>query len=201
MKTIKITAITAMILTLQTALFAMTGEEALAKFRGRMAGISQMSGIISWSTDSGLSYTGSFKYLAPGKIYVKFSSPRGKVLVSNGKKLWIYDPGSNVCGIQDLARGGSGGIYSLVNGYNAIVTGGSGGYIIRLRNNDKTYNEITLKVDSTFFLNKAILKTKEGNSITFSISNVDLSPNFVKSIFDFSVPANAQSIKNPLNIR
>jgi len=201
MKIFRITSALLFVLFFQAGLFSMTGEEALAKFRGRMAGVDKISGIITWTADSGMSYTGAFKYLAPGNIYVKFSNPRGKILVSNGKKLWIYDPGSNICGIQDLTGNGSGGIYSLVNGYNAIVSEGSENHIIKLRNSDRHYSEITLKVDSTFFLNKAVFRTKDGKGITFSISNVDMSPNFVKSIFDFSVPSNAQSIKNPLNIR
>ena len=181
--------------------FAINGEEALARFKGRMQSIEKMTGNISWTT-SGSNLTGNFKYLSPGKIYVKFSSPSNKIVVANGRKLWIYDPGSSICGIQDLAGNGSGGIASLVNDYLAIVTAqGSGGYTLKLKNSNKTYSEIVLILDSTFMLKKATLKSKDGESMTFSLSNVDTSASVMKNLFDYSVPANTQVVKNPLNIK
>jgi outer membrane lipoprotein-sorting protein len=77
--------------------YAITGDEALAQFRGRMNSAGKITGIISWSHSGGETYTGAFKYMSPGKIYVKFSSPSGKTIVSNGKSLWIYSSGSNIC--------------------------------------------------------------------------------------------------------
>jgi outer membrane lipoprotein-sorting protein len=140
--------------------------------------------------------------MSPGKIYIKFSSPAGKTIVSNGKSLWIYSSGSNICGIQDLAGGGSGGIAALTSGYFAIVTAqGPGGYTIKLKNNDKSFQEITLTVDSTFFLKKAAIKTKDGGSYNFSLSNISFSAPVIPSIFDFNVPSSAQVVKNPLNIK
>lgn len=181
--------------------FAITGDEALSNFRNRMSGISKLTGIIAWSHSSGETYTGSFKYMNPGKIYIKFSSPAGKTIVSNGKSLWVYTPGSNICGVQDLAGGGSGGIAAFTTGYFAIVTAqGPGGYTIKLKNNDKSFSEIILMVDSTFFLRKAILRSKDGGSYNFSISNISTAA-VIPSIFDFNVPSGAQVVKNPLNIK
>jgi outer membrane lipoprotein-sorting protein len=196
---LKIAVISA-VLTAAAALFAMTGEEALNKFRGRMSGAARLTGIISWSGSSGYTYTGHFKYMAPDKIYVKFSSPGGKIVVSNGKRLYIFDPSSNICGIQDLG-GASGGIAGLTSGYNAIASAQGNGYNIKLKNPDKHYSEINLSVDSSFMLKRAALKTKDGEGITFTLSNVDSNASVMRSIFDFSVPANAQVIKNPLDIR
>lgn len=185
-----------------TNLFSITGEEAVAKFKSRMFGIQKLTGIISWSVQSGQTYTGTFKYLNPGKIYVKFSNPQGKILVSNGNKLWVYNSASNICGVQDLASGFSGGIAGIVNDYMAIVTSrGPHGYTLKLKNNDKVYTNITLMLDSTFFLKKAIIKNKDGEGFKFSISNIDASASVMKSLFDFDVPANAQIVKNPLNIK
>jgi outer membrane lipoprotein-sorting protein len=198
----RILIITIMLLTLCDYSFALTGDEALSNFRGRMNSIGKLTGIISWSHSSGETYTGSFKYMSPGKIYIKFSSPSGKVIVSNGRSLWVYNPGSNICGIQDLGGGGSGGIAALTTGYFAIVTAqGPGGYTIKLKSNDKSFSEIILMVDSTFFLKKAILKSKDGGTYNFSISNVNTSAAVIPSIFDFNVPSNSQVVKNPLNIK
>jgi len=188
-------------ISLHTYSFAITGDEALSNFRSRMSGISKLTGIISWSHSSGETYTGSFKYMNPGKIYIKFSSPAGKIIVSNGKSLWVYTPGSNICGVQDLGGGGSGGISALTSGYLAIVTAqGPGGYTIKLKSNEKSFSEIILMVDSTFFLKKAILKSKSGGTYNFSISNISTAA-VIPSIFDFNVPSGAQVVKNPLNIK
>ena len=198
----RILIITIIFISLCDYSFAITGDEALTSFRGRMNSIGKLTGIISWSHSSGETYTGSFKYMSPGKIYIKFSSPSGKIIVSNGRSLWVYSPGSSVCGVQDLGGGGSGGIAALTTGYFAIVTAqGPGGYTIKLKNNEKSFSEIILMVDSTFFLRKAVLKSKDGGTYNFSISNVSASTSVIPSIFDFNVPSNSQVVKNPLNIK
>jgi len=182
-------------------LYAMTGDEALQRFRGRMGSISTMRGTISWTNSSGFMYTGNFKFMSPGRIYVKFSNPSGKIIASNGRKLWVYSPSSNICGIQDLGRGRSGGIAGLVSGYSAIVMGGGSGYTIKLKNNDRHYSSITLVVDSSFLLKKAVMKTKDGGGMTISLSGVIVGEGMSPGIFDFSPPASAQTVKNPLNIK
>jgi len=194
--------VAAIVILSQVNLSALTGDEALNSFRNRMNSIGKLTGVISWAEPSGETYTGSFKYMSPGKIYIKFSNPSGKVIVANGKNLWVYTPGNNICGVQDLGGGGSGGIAALTTGYYAIVTSqGPGGYTIKLKSNDKSFSEIILMVDSTFFIKKAILKSKDGGSYNFSISNTSTTTAVIPSIFDFNVPSNSQVVKNPLNIK
>ena len=201
-KTIILSALTIIALCSVTAyLYAMTGDEALQRFQGRMGSISTMRGTISWTDTSGFMYTGNFKFMAPGRIFVKFSSPSGKILASNGRKLWVYSPSSNICGRQDLGRGRSGGIAGVVSGYSAILLGGGSGYTIKLKNNDRHYSSITLVVDSTFLLKKAIMKTKDGGGMTISLAGVVVGEGMSPGIFDFSPPASAQTVNNPLNIK
>ncbi|MFC1668766.1 outer membrane lipoprotein carrier protein LolA [Spirochaetota bacterium] len=194
--------ITSTVILYSLPVFSLTGEEALSKFRGKMYGIGKLTGIISWTYNSGQTYSGSFKYLSPGKIFIKFSTPRGKILVSNGKKLWVYNPSSNICGIQELSRGSSGGIAGMTKGYFAILSSqSSSGYTIKLKSNDKRYNEIVLVLDRSFFLKKAVFKTGKGGGVSFTISNVDRKASVMKSLFNFNVPSSAQVVNNPLNIR
>ncbi len=182
--------------------YGITGEEAIEKFRSRMYGIQKLTGVITWTYQSGLTVSGSFKYMAPDRIYVKFSTPPGKVIVSNGQRLWVYNQNTGICGIQDLAEGVfSGGIAAIVSGeYKAIASGGQGGYTIRMKNEEREYSEITLRVDSTFFLQKAIIRTKDGGVFSFSLSNVSWKAAVLPTIFNFSVPTSAQIVKNPLNM-
>ncbi len=180
----------------------MTGSEAVKRFQARMYGIGKMTGNVSFTGQSGQTFSGNFKFMAPGKFYIKFSNPSGRVIVSNGNKLWVYNKASNVCGIQDLGSSLSGGIAGMVSGYNAIVTSrSSSGYTIKLRNNDKAYPQIILRVSKSFLLRKAIFKTKDGKGFSFVLSNINTSAGVHSSLFNFSVPPNVQSVINPLNIR
>ena len=182
-------------------LFALSGDEAVAKFRGRMGSVDKLAGTISWTTANGTMYTGSFKYMRPGMIHVKFSSPSNKVVVSNGKKLWIYDTSSNICGIQELGAWSSGGIAGMVAGYNAIASGGDGGYTIKLKAPNRTFSEIILNTDGSFMLKRASLKNKNGDVLVFNLNLLDSVGSVSAGMFNFSVPSNAQVINNPLDIK
>ncbi|MBP7737280.1 MAG: outer membrane lipoprotein carrier protein LolA [Spirochaetes bacterium] len=185
-----------------TALFSITGEEAVEKFSNRMRRIGKLTGVISWTSLDGQTYSGSFKYMSPDKVYVKFTSPTEKILVSNGKTLWIYSPGTNMCGIQELAKGSSsGGIVGLVAGYNGIAAGNESGYTIKLKSDDKQYREIILSVDGTYMLRGAIFKREDGRIISFSLSDVSGKADVREGLFNFKVPKGAQIVKNPMNIR
>jgi outer membrane lipoprotein carrier protein len=185
-----------------TSLFSISGDEAVEKFRNRMLRVGKLTGVISWTSLDGQTYSGSFKYLAPDKVYVKFTSPTEKILVSNGKTLWIYSPGTNMCGIQELAKGSSsGGIAGLVVGYNGIAAGNELGYTIKLKSDDKQYREIILSVDGTYLLRGAILKREDGRIISFSLSDVSGQANVSEGLFNFKVPKGVQIVKNPMNIR
>lgn len=185
-----------------TSLFSITGDEAVEKFRSRMLRVGKLTGVISWTSLDGQTYSGSFKYRAPDKVYVKFTSPTEKILVSNGKTLWIYSPGTNMCGIQELAKGTtSGGIAGLVVGYNGIAAGNETGYTIKLKSDDKQYREIILSVDGTYMLRGAILKREDGRIISFSLSDVSGKADVQENIFNFRVPRGVQIVKNPMNIR
>lgn len=201
MKGFKISIIISSIL-YASLVFSLSGEDAVEKFRNRMFRLNKLTGVISWTSLDGQTYSGSFKYLGPDKIYVKFTSPTEKILVSNGKTLWIYNLGTNLCGIQELSKGTtSGGIAGLVDGYNGIAAGGDTGYTIKLKNEEKQFSEIILSVDGTFLLKGAIFKRDDGRIISFSISDVSTEADVNPTLFNFKVPKGVQIVKNPMNIR
>ncbi|MGL4369196.1 MAG: LolA family protein, partial [Spirochaetota bacterium] len=133
------------------AAFAMTGDEAVAKMKSRIYGASTMRGVISLSYSSGEMQTGAFKYMSPGKFNIQFSNPEGKVITTNGKKLWVYDKADNVCGVQDVDKTFSGGIASFANGYLAIASpSGASDTIIRLKSPNRGYRDVIILVDGSF---------------------------------------------------
>ncbi len=185
-----------------SALFSLPADEAVGKFRARMLRLGKLTGVISWTSLEGQTYSGSFKYMAPDKIYVKFTSPTEKILVSNGKNLWIYSPGTAMCGVQELAGGSSsGGIAALVHGYEGIASGDDAGYVIKLKNDDRVYREIILSVDGSYLLKGAIFKRGDGRVISFSLSDVSTAAEVNPAMFEFKVPDRARIVTNPLNMR
>lgn len=195
---IKIVAAALFIIAQTISGFAITADEVMQKFRGRMYGAGKLSGTISWGSDTDTPYAGSFKYM-PGKIFIKFSNPSGKTIACNGKRLWIYNQSSNICGIQDVG-GSTGGIAGLLSGYNGIVTGqGADGYTVRLNNPNAAFPEVTLRLDQSFFPRSILLKNRNGKQLQFKIT-LD-SGAVLNSQFEFNVPPNAQVVKNPLQIK
>ena len=185
-----------------TGLFSISGDDAVQKFQSRMRYLAKLTGVISWTAYGGQTYIGSFKYLAPGKIYVKFTSPIEKILVSNGKTLWIYTPGNKLCGIHELNKGTNSGLIATIeSGYNSVATSGDTGHTIKLKSDKKQYREIILSVDTTFLLKGAIFKREDNRMLSFTISETSTNAEVNENLFNFKVPKGVQIVKNPVNIR
>ncbi|MBN2435284.1 MAG: outer membrane lipoprotein carrier protein LolA [Spirochaetes bacterium] len=186
-----------LILLFALPLYSITGSEALSKFRARMRSIGSMRGMISMSTEGGM-MNGTFSYKSPGKIHVQFDN--GKTIVSNGRKLWVYNPESGICGVQDLGGGGSGGIASLIDGYTAMAREGGSGAVIKLTGSGY-YDDITIITDGSYMLRSATFNNSSGGGFSVNLSGVQLNLGLPGGMFDYSVPANAQLVNNPLNIQ
>jgi len=184
-----------------TPLSAVSGDEAVARFRAKMNSTQKLAGNISWTTANGTMFTGTFRYMRPGKIHVRFSSPFNRTIVSNGKRLWIHDSASNICAIQELGSNHSGGIAGMIRGYNATASPGDGGYIIRLSAPNRTFSEIVLNVDNSFMLKRALLRRANGDTMVFTLNPSESVGSISAGTFDFIPPSNAQVIMNPLDIR
>lgn len=184
-----------LLLIISIPLYSVSGNEALSKFRSRMYSIGSMRGMITLQSNGGM-MTGTFSYKAPGKIHIQFND--GKTIVSNGRKLWVYNPANGICGVQDLGGGGSGGIAAYVDSYSAIAPGN--GNVIKLSGNNY-YDEITVVTDDTGLLMSATFNSTTGGGFSISLSGVQVNLGLPGGMFDYSVPANAQLVKNPLNIQ
>lgn len=199
-----------------SAASALTGDEALAKLSEKLANAGTMKGKINISYQSGEIYSGIFMYMQPGKLYVKFTDPPGKLIVTNGKKLWIYDSTTDVCGVQELETYGEvsednekqirprlrGGIQQFLQGYESTYTSGSSSQnIIELVNPNKIYSDIKFILNSDFMIISAVFKNADGNGFSIKLSDVKTGDKITPGIFNFKAPANAQVIKNPLDVR
>lgn len=206
-----------------SAALPITGDEALQKFKDHMAGIKTMKGQISLVYQNGEMFSGNFKYMFPGKIFIQLSEPSGKTIISNGKKLWAYDSLSGICGVQELNIDveedkqknenkdkenkrfriqDRGGPSVLLSGYQVTaVSEEKSGLSIELTNESRRYTEIKLVLNNEFMLIKAIFKNTKDEGFMIKLSEVKTGEKIVPGLFDFNVPANSQVVKNPLDIR
>ena len=187
-KTITITTALVLMAAAQGA-FPLSADDIAAQFKKKMYSVGKLSGVISYTLRSGRTFSGNFMYMSPGNIHIRFTNPSGKILVANTKKLWLYDPQSKVCAVQQLDEeaGVSGGIVSFLKDYSVILLPESSeGYTLKFKNDEKEYPEITLVLDS-LFIRKGSLKTRK-ERFSFTLSGVNFSPDMVKSVFDFNVP-------------
>jgi outer membrane lipoprotein-sorting protein len=202
MKKILFAVLVTMAVIIPVSIQALTGDEAVEKFKARFYSAKTMKGVISMSYSSGEMYTGSFKYMTPGKFDIKLSVPSGKEIVTNGKKLWVYDKSNNICGVQDVDKTLSGGVAGFINGYMAIATpSGAADTIIKLKSPNKFYRDISITLDSSFMIKKAVFRNEKGDGFAVTFSNVTINEQIAPGVFDFSVPPNAQLVKNPLDVR
>jgi outer membrane lipoprotein-sorting protein len=204
--------------------FPMTGEEAMIKLNERLAGAGTLTGKISISYQSGQNYSGIFIYMKPGKIYMKFTEPPGKVIVTNGKKLWVYDSLTDVCGVQEMdteevsaeidpekkdVKPGTeiraklrGGIYYLYKSYETkLISDNPSQYTVELTNESRMYSKIKVVLNSDFMLASASFNDKNGEGFVIKLSDVKSGEKITPGLFNFNVPAEAQVIKNPLDVR
>jgi outer membrane lipoprotein carrier protein len=192
----------AAIIALCTAAWAVTGDEAVSRMKGRIYSISTMRGTISIKSTSKDNLTGKFRYMAPGKFVIDLTEPSGKKIATNGKKLWVFDRVDKVCGVQDVDTTFSGGIASYVNGYTATASpSGASDTVIRLRGSNRTYRDVIIQVDGSFMPKVIQFKTEDGKGFTATLSGIVLNEPMAPSLFEFDPPAGSQVVKNPLNVR
>ena len=205
-------------------LFPQTAEEVINNLIEQFQTIETMKGQLNLTYQTGEVYSGTFIYMNPGKIYIKMTEPPGKVIVTDSKKLWAYDSSTDVCGVQELETAEeesenedakkkkeknenevklSGGIAQFLEAYEIIsITEESSNYYVELAGEAEKFTEIKIEINSDFLLEKAIFKDKNNeDGCVIELSDIKSGERITPGIFNFDVPANAQVVKNPLDVR
>lgn len=173
------------------SLSAESGEELLSSFLSTMNSFESIRASITFNGMSGL-----LSYKKPHHLYLNLSD--GRIISANGRHLWFYNPARAIAGKQDL-KGGSGGLYGLLNGYETVT---SSGKTLRLQSTKKHYEEITITLTPNNMLKTIRMKPRgSSNAIEISLSGVQTNLGLPSSIFNYHPPSNAQIVENPLNQR
>lgn len=161
--------------------------------RSQIKGLAtNFSSSFSYSTSTGDLYTGEIYYQYPNKLHIQLSDKR--VIATNGKYLWVYEPETKICARQMVKEETSGGLFYLLKG-GYTVQEENGRYIFKRPG--ALMHEVTIKVENSIL--KSIQFKVAEDIINVSFSNVVTNTGMKASLFNYKPDPDAQLIENPLN--
>lgn len=158
---------------------------------------------------------GEIKYEYPDRFIMTYDNPKDQIIYSDGKILKIYVPKLNILGLQNLEHyrpgillNGKTSLFYLQNKYNfsfyksnkPIMIGDMAYYVLLLEQKDVTagFKSIILYISQYWVIVKAEATTLNGNKINISFNNIRVNTKITDNEFEFSLPVNTQTVKNPL---
>ncbi len=129
-----------------------------------------------------------------GKMNFRLSD--GRIIASNGRKIFAFDPSTRTMGRQDATGGGGLG---WILSYNARITGNRA--VLTPTSPNQRYEEVRLSWDDGYFLRSISMKGKGGDVISIRLSNIKRVASFPVSIFSYKPPPGSRTVDNPLNQR
>lgn len=160
---------------------------------------------------------GTAYYKKGGMVNFSFQTPRPDMIISNGKKLWVYMSDLRAVGIQDL-NASDGAIYNS-NSYEGLVTlfsryhysfdspaqpvelSGSKYYVLKLKEKvaSGSFTEMQVYIDSeTYLIYKMVAQSPMGKTLTLIFKEIVLDEELPNSLFQYTVEGNVRVVENPL---
>jgi len=154
-----------------------------------------------------------------GKVNFSFTTPVNDVIISNGKKMWVYIKRLNAVAVEQLKgdsdNGGLTGAFSdtgvitLFNRYHysfdtpdqPVTINKNRYYKLNLKEKVATggFSEMMLYVDAdTFFISKIEADAPAGKKVSLTLSNVQHNVELPNSLFQFTIEDNMKVVENAL---
>ncbi len=172
--------------------------------------------IVISSLEKEIEKTGKTIFKKPGKLYVEYDGEDGKLYVSDGKKLWIYEKGDNQVDVYSVSAqmlpeealaflGGLGNLSAQFkvsslnkNELQKIKATPNLDWLRLIPKNPKSnLEELILGFDpSTHLVTEAYLKNETGNLSHYHFKNVQLNQSIPDTKFVFVKPKGVREIKN-----
>ena len=161
---------------------------------------------------------GKVYYKKPGKIHFNFEKPSGDLIISNGKKMWVYIKKINAVGIQNLDDNSS--IYSSTT-YEGLVSlfqryhyrfktpqqpqelNGHKYYVLLLEEkvNSGGFNSIDVYIDTkSYMIHKMTARTSVGNVVDLEFNSIKLNEDVSNNLFTYRIDGNVKVVENPLTM-
>ncbi|MES0491682.1 MAG: outer membrane lipoprotein carrier protein LolA [Leptospirales bacterium] len=163
-------------------------------------------------------YRGKAYYKKGGNVNFTFTEPYGDIIISNGKKMWIYIKKMKTVGVQELNSPKDAGVTGTT-GYEGVMSmftryhysydtpeqprtvDGKSYYILNLKEKVSSggFSTMTVYVNATTSLIEKLVATNNRNkTVTLTYKNIKLNPELPPSLFYFKVEGRIQTVNNPL---
>ncbi|RYZ85229.1 MAG: outer membrane lipoprotein chaperone LolA [Moraxellaceae bacterium] len=200
-----------MLLTLSAAITHAADDQAASQLRKQLDAMNTLQGnftqtLVDKEGKKQDESKGTFMMQRPGKFYWKTESPAPQLLVSNQKKIWLYDPDLETVNERlfsdDLQKTPalllSEDVEKLRKNFSISrtqLTPKSEKYTLTPKVTDGLFQELIL-----VFLNDQLaefhIKDSLGQISNFILANVKRNQPVAEDLFNFVPPANADVIKN-----
>ena len=163
--------------------------------------------------------SGIVYYKKGGKINFSFRKPNGDMIISNGRKMWVYIKKLNTVGVQSLDRkkvnlyqGASyEGLISLFQRYHYRFNStdqpqhvlGYKHYVLLLEEKVDSggFHKITLYVNAnTKLIRKLTALSRSGRKVELEFKHIKLDRELPGNLFIYRVEGNTRVVENPLTV-
>jgi len=157
-------------------------------------------------------------YKKSGRVNFSFTNPSEDVIISNGKKMWVYIKRLNAVNVQDLKGSDSGGltgtfsdagVITLFNRYHysfdaveqPVTVNKVRYYKLNLKEKVASggFAEMKVFIDAeTYFITKIEAESPASKKVTLTLSNVQYNAELPNSLFQFNIEDNMKVLENAL---
>ena len=152
------------------------------------------------------------------KLTLLFQKPTGDVIISNGKKMWVYIKKINAVGIQNLKNDSNlynsasyEGLVSLFQRYHYRFKttqqpqniNGKNYYVLLLEEkvNSGGFSSMDIYIDAeTFVIHKMTAYSSIGSIVELEFNSIKLNEDLPNSLFTYRIEGNVKVVENPLTV-
>ena len=164
-------------------------------------------------------FSGIIYYKKGGKINFTFLKPTGDLIISNGRKMWVYVKRLNTVGVQILDKKKSNlyqsasyeGLVSLFQRYHYRFSSteqpqdifGYKHYVLSLdeKVDSGGFHKITLFVNAnTKLIRRLVALSRSGRKVKLEFKHIKLDEELPNSLFTYRVKGNTRVVENPLTV-
>ncbi len=142
----------------------------------------------------------------PGKMRWEYSQPEGDLIVSDGRKIWVYQPDLNQAIEKEVDRGASSlttdflsGIGDITKDFHVSLASSEGDtYRLALVPMEQQPNirKLTLEIDkASFVIKKTTVSDHFGNVTKVELKDIKTNVSVQDKLFRFTAPRGAQVVR------
>ncbi len=152
----------------------------------------------------------------PGMMRWEYKSPESRLIVCDGKTLYIYSPADHQVIIQEASQAFTSTAFNLLGGMGKLredfsirwgksaAKGSDGGLLLEMKpvQSQAQVAQILLEVNpQTFLVERIVLQDMLSNTTTLSVKKVKINTGLAESLFTFLPPPGTEVIKGAPGVK